>query len=185
MQLNHIGTNSIETVRLLLRRFKVEDAEDMYTNWAGDAEVCKFLSWGPHANVDISRRRILNWSSNYDHNNFYVWAIELKSMRMVIGSISVEFSSDSSRTCEVGYCIGKQYWNRGIMTEALQTVLHYLCYEIGYQKVKAKHDVLNPASGRVMKKAGMKFEKMERQLGLRRDGSVYDCLVYSKLISDD
>jgi [ribosomal protein S5]-alanine N-acetyltransferase len=185
MLLHHKGTNTIETIRLILRRFTEEDAEDMFRNWAGDPEVCKFLSWGPHRDATVSRKRIMNWISNYKHDFTYVWAIELKSKNMVIGSISVELSNENDMSCEVGYCIGKPYWSRGIMTEALQAVMHYLFYEVGYQRIQAKHDVLNIASGKVMQKAGMNFLKMENRVGVRRDGTFYDCAVYSKNITDD
>lgn len=185
MLIHHKGTEPIETLRLILRRFRIEDAEDMYYKWAGDPEVCRYLSWGPHRDVETSRRRIMNWVGNYAYNNTYVWAIELKSIRMAIGSISVELSSDKTMSCEVGYCIGKAYWGRGIMTEALRAVMHYLFYDVSYQRIQAKHDVLNVASGKVMQKAGMQFMKMEYHVGVRRDGTYYDCAVYSKSISDD
>ncbi len=184
MLIHHKGTNSIETVRLLLRRFRLEDAEDMFYNWAGDPEVCKFLMWGPHKNVEASQRRIMNWVNQYEWKRSYAWAIELKSMGMVIGSISMEISNDSGLYCEVGYCLGKAFWNRGIMTEALRAVMHYLFYEVGYQRIYAKFDVLNKASGRVMEKAGMHFFKNEYRVGVRRDGSYYDCAVYEKNIMD-
>lgn len=184
MLIHHLGTQSIETLRLLLRRFRIEDSKDMFLNWANDPEVCKYLLWGPHKNEEASRRRIQQWVEHYELGNAYVWAITLKDSNIAIGSISVEISNDSSLSCEVGYCIGKAYWNRGILTEALRAVLHYLFYDVGYQRVQAKHDVQNIASGKVMQKAGMHFVKYEYHVGLRRDGSYYDCAVYEKHISD-
>ncbi len=180
MQLHHLGTQPIETMRLQLRRFRAEDAEDMFYNWAGDPEVCKYLSWGPHPEVNVSRRRIAYWLSTYERNNSYVWAIESKFKKMVVGTISVEITDDSTSTCEVGYCLCKDYWGRGIMTEALHVVMHFLLNEVGYQRVIAKYDVQNIASGRVMQKAGMHFLKYEYRVGMRRDGSYYDCAVYER-----
>lgn len=181
----HRGTQSIETVRLLLRRFRIEDAEDMFHNWANDPEVCRFLLWGPHMNIEASRRRIKQWIDQYEFGTSYVWAITLKDKDVTIGSISVEISSDIDMSCEVGYCIGKAYWGRGIMTEALRAVLHYLFYEVGYRRIFAKHDTLNVASGKVMQKAGMHFIKYEYHVGLRRDGSFYDCAVFERNITDE
>lgn len=181
----HQGTNTIETLRLRLRRFTMDDAEDMFYNWASDPEVCKYLAWGPHRDIGTTRRRIASWVNNYEQDNCYVWAIELITHRKVIGTISVELSNESTGSCEVGYCIGRAYWGLGIMTEALRTVMHYLFYEIGYQRIQAKHDVLNVASGKVMQKAGMHFERMEYRVGARKDGSYYDLAVYSKHITDE
>lgn len=183
--IQHKGTNSIETMRLILRRFEERDAKDMFHNWASDPEVCKYLSWGPHKDLDFTKRRIASWIKNYDNLNSYVWAIYFKKERKVIGSVSVEIANETQQSCEVGYCLGKDYWNRGIMTEALNAVMHYLFYDIGYQYIRAKHDILNVASGKVMQKAGMKFEKVQYHIGVRRDGTFYDCAVYGKSIHDD
>ncbi len=180
MGIQHKGTVTIETLRLILRRFEEQDAEAMYKNWAGDAEVCKFLSWGPHISSEVSMKRILNWIDGYRRDNSYVWALEEKGNGQAIGSISVEIADDRGESCEVGYCLSKDYWNRGVMTEALQAILHYLFYEVGYRRIQAKHDVLNVASGRVMQKAGMLYEKTENKVGLRKDGTYYDLDVYVK-----
>jgi ribosomal-protein-alanine N-acetyltransferase len=185
MSINHKGTQTIETMRLILRRFQLKDAKDMFDNWASDPLVCRYLSWGPHRELEDSRKRIVNWINNYGNENFYLWAIELKSDHTLIGSISLEISNEIDQSCEVGYCIGKSYWNRGIMTEALRAVMHYLFFEVGYIRIQAKHDVLNTASGKVMQKAGMHFAKTEYHVGTRRDGSRYDCDVYEKNITDE
>ncbi len=185
MNIQHKGTVTIETLRLILRRFEEKDASDMYLNWAGDPEVCKYLSWGPYSNEEVTRKRILAWISNYIRYNSYVWALELKRTGAAIGSISVEIADDKAGKCEVGYCLGKNYWKQGLMTEALVAVQHYLFYEIGYQTIQAKHDVLNIASGRVMQKAGMKYYKTLQQVGVRRDGTYYDCYLYVKHMDEE
>lgn len=183
--IQHKGTNSIETIRLILRRFTVDDTKDMFYNWSSDPEVVKYLPWGPHEHIRITERRMKEWCNNYKYNNYYNWAIYLKSKNEVIGSISVEIKNDAAETCEVGYCIGKDYWSQGIMTEALRAVMHYLFYEIGYQKIMARHDILNIASGKVMQKSGMHFDKMLYHVSERRDGSLCDCALYVKSINDN
>lgn len=182
MSLQHKGSVTIETLRLILRRFDEQDAEDMFHNWAGDAAVCRYLSWGPHTSKEASLKRIQNWCVRYRWNNSYVWALEAKGKGCVIGSISVEIADDVNESCEVGYCLSREYWNRGVMTEALQAVLHFLFYEVGYRRIQAKHDVLNVASGRVMQKAGMQYERTEYKVGIRKDGTYYDLDVYVKYI---
>jgi ribosomal-protein-alanine N-acetyltransferase len=157
----------------------------MYQNWASDMEVCKYLSWGPHPNEAASRARIKYWISRYGEMNFYQWAIVLKDQNMPIGSISVEISNERTASCEIGYCIGRDYWNRGIMTEAVRAIMHYLFYDIEYIMIQAKHDVLNVASGKVMKKVGMMYVKNEVNVGIRRDGTHYDVAVYQKYIDTD
>lgn len=179
----HRGTVSIETIRLILRKFEVTDAKDMYHNWASDPEVCKFLSWGPHGNIEISKQRVKQWAEDTRINN-YNWAIYLKRVDQVIGSITAVNSDERSKSCEIGYCIGKEYWGEGIVTEALRAVMHFLFYEVGYQRIEARHDVENIASGRVMQKAGMHQDKIVRNGNLRRDGIYYDIVVYSKAFDE-
>lgn len=183
--INHKGTNSIETTRLLLRRFEAGDASSMFDNWASDPLVCKFLSWGPHRDISVTRKRINDWLMNYEYDDTYNWAICIKSKNEALGSISVELFDDHEKYCEIGYCISREYWNYGLMTEALRAVMHYLFFDIGYEKIQAKHDVLNIASGRVMQKAGMKFEGILYHVSKRRDGSFCDVAVYSKKITEE
>lgn len=178
--IKHMGTNSIETIRLILRRFQVEDTYDMYRNWASDNEALKYIPWGPHKDIKVTYRRILSWVESYRYSNVYVWAIYLKANKEVIGSISMEIFNDKEESCEIGYCIGKAFWGREIVLEALRAVMHYFFYEVGYRKIIARHDVLNHASGRVMEKAGMEFERIIYKAGYRRDGSEYDVAIYVK-----
>lgn len=174
----HKGTNTIETIRLILRRFILTDVQDMYRNWASDPETLKFLPWGPHEDIGVTERRIKSWVESYNRNNYYNWAICLKPEGKVIGSISVEIQNEREESCEVGYCIGREFWGRELVPEALRAVMHYLFYEVGFFSIVAKHDVLNQASGRVMQKAGMKFDRIINHTSRRRDGSFCDCAMY-------
>ena len=74
----HCGTQSIETERLVLRRFSIDDAEAMYRNWASDPEVTKYLTWPTHTGVEVSRAVLKDWISAYSQNDYYQWAIVLK-----------------------------------------------------------------------------------------------------------
>lgn len=64
--MNKAGTQNIETKRLLLRRFKIEDAEDMYNNWASDPEVTRYLTWPTHSSVDVTRDLLTDWVIRYE-----------------------------------------------------------------------------------------------------------------------
>lgn len=116
--LNHKGTMSLETERLKLRKFNQEDAEDMYNNWASDAEVTKYLTWPTHSSIEVTKRVVGMWIDDYENGEYYQWAIELKETGQVIGSISLMNIDNHIGNCEIGYCIGKEFWNKGIVTEA-------------------------------------------------------------------
>ncbi len=78
----------LETERLILRKFKIDDAEAMFNNWASDKETTKFVSFNPHENVDETRMIISNWINEYENGN-YNWVVEIKDKREIIGNISV------------------------------------------------------------------------------------------------
>ena len=80
-------------------------------------------------------------------------------------------------SCEIGYVLGKNYWGRGLMTEALKAVLDFCFTQAGFQKVKARYASLNLASGRVMEKAGMSYLKTVAN-GVERKGHVADLIYY-------
>lgn len=156
----------------------------MYHNWASDIDTLRYLPWGPHSDVNVTHRRILSWVENYNQPNVYNWAIYLKANRQVIGSISVEMSNDKEKSCEVGYCIGRSFWGRELVPEAFRAIMHYLFFEVGYRMIFAKYDVLNTASGRVMQKVGMYYKGTIKDAGRRRDGSIYDVVIYVKRKND-
>lgn len=182
--MNHKGTINIETERLLLRRFVKEDALPMYKNWANDSDVTTFLTWQPHENVEVSKNILNMWIDEYKSSDNYNWGIVLKDYGKVIGSIAVVNQSADYDRCEVGYCIGKSFWGKGIMTEALKAVIDFLIKEVGFNRVHAYHHVINKGSGKVMVKAGMKYEGLLREYVKNSKGIYTDCDMYSILKSD-
>ena len=182
--LRNKGTRLLETDRLILRRFKPGDAEDMFKNWAADSEVCKFSSWNPHKDVRETEKIVGDWINAYTNDNCYNWAIELKGVGEIIGQISVMNIDERHRSCSIGYNVSRFYWGKGIMTEALKAVITYLFKEIGINRIEGRHNTANPASGMVMQKAGMKLEGVMRQAKIDKNGEFYDLAVYSILKSD-
>ena len=179
--LTHKGTIEFKTPRLLLRKFMMEDAEPMFNNYANDPEVTKFLPWAPHGSVENTKLLLADWIPQYKNPSYYNWAIELKDLHELIGGISIDDTKEEDRRCEIGYCMAKTYWNQGIMSEVVDAVLNHLFTEIGYNRIQAKHDVNNPASGRVMEKVGMKFEGILRSYYYRMNLGYCDFSVYSIL----
>ena len=163
--MNKTGTQRIETHRLILRRFIREDAEDMFSNWASDPEVTRFLTWPAHTSADISRMVLDDWISRYEDGGFFNWAIELKEHGGAIGNIAVVRLDEAVSAADIGYCLGRAFWGRGIMPEALRAVTDYLFDTVGVNRVTACHDANNPKSGRVMAKAGLKWEGVMRGAG--------------------
>ena len=171
--LHHKGTVTIETDRLILRRFAMEDAEAMYRNWASDDEVSKHLTWPTHTSVEISKMVLTDWTSHYPEPDFYNWAIVLKENGPEpIGNISVVGIDNKVDAATMGYCMSRAHWRKGIMAEALTAVIAFLFDEVGFNRVEADHDPNNPASGRVMEKSGMRHEGILRQAGRSNQGII-------------
>lgn len=179
-RMNHIGTKTLETERLILRKFKDEDASDLFNNWANDSNVTKYLTWPTHENLDTSKYVIGLWLNEYSNSDHYNWCIELKEDGQAIGSISVVSIDENVEAVEIGYCIGKEYWDKGIVTEAFSSIIKFLFEEVDVKRIVAKHDTNNPASGAVMKKCGLKFEGVNRKAGKNNTG-ICDMAVYSIL----
>lgn len=177
--LTHKGTQTIYTERLTLRRFTVEDARQMYDNWASDPRVTRFLTWEPHASPELTAQLLNEWTEAYQSLNNYNWVMEYEGQ--CIGNISVVRCSDRSEYAELGYCMGYDYWNKGLMTEAVKAVVAFLFEEVGCHRIVIRHAVKNPASGRVAQKCGLTYEGTERGVFKNRDGEFLDIAGYAIL----
>lgn len=182
--MKNCGTQRIETDRLILRRYKIEDADAMYKNWASDSEVTKFLTWQPHSSVDVSRSIIENWLKEYSDEKYYQWAIVLKDNgNEPIGGIGVVHMNEDISMVHIGYCLGRAWWRRGIMSEALKAVTDFMFDTVEVNRVEARHDPRNPNSGKVMQKCGMKYEGTLRSADRNNQG-ICDACYYALLRSE-
>lgn len=152
---------TLETERLILRPFVVEDAEAMFSNWASDPEVTKYVTWNPHDSVETTRILLSSWVRQYEKPERLNFAIVLKENNELIGGIDIVGYLDGPKgTPVIGYVISKKYWGRGITTEACKRVLEYL-FSLGYQQVRIDAEVENIASNRVIQKCGGEFLRCE------------------------
>ncbi len=175
--MKHLGTRKIETGRLILRRFTLEDAESMYRNWASDPEVTRFLLWQTHENVEQTRSILEEWVSSYEKADKYEWCIAKKENDEPIGSIGAFNYNEKVHSIEIGYCISKKYWHQGITSEALRAVMDYLLDEVGVLRIESRHDPKNPYSGGVMRKCGLKYEGTRVHADWNNSG-ICDCALY-------
>ncbi len=178
--MQHRGTQPIETGRLLLRPLVPGDVPYMFRNWASDPEVTRYLTWQAHQNIGTTEFVVNDWIRNYTDPDFYQWAITLKGSNEPIGTIGGMRPNHKIGKIEVGYCLGKAWWHRGIMSEALSAVIWYFFQVEGFQRVEATHDRNNPNSGAVMRKCGMQYEGTFLRGGYNNQG-VCDLVWYAIL----
>ena len=182
--MRHLGTRQLETERLILRRFEIGDAEAMYKNWASDPDVTKYLTWPTHADMDVSRAVLEDWTASYSKTDYYQWAIVLKEHGSdPIGSIAAVHRNDDIDMIHIGYCLGKAWWHRGIMSEALKAAMDFFFDKVGANRIESRHDPRNPHSGMVMKKCGMKYEGTMRSADRNNQG-LCDASWYALLRSE-
>lgn len=168
----------LETKRLKLRKFEKTDINSVYKNWSSNKKITEFLRWPAHENIKETEELINMWLDLYKEEGFFHWAIVLKQTDEPIGSISVEMIEDNGRTVCIGYLIGQEFWNNGYATESLREIIRYFIDELKVSKVEARFDTRNAAAGKVMKNAGMKYEKTLKNDDINNQGTC-DCHYYS------
>jgi ribosomal-protein-alanine N-acetyltransferase len=152
---------TLETDRLRLRPFRLDDAEAMFSRWASDDEVTKYLTWPTHTDVEQTRALLARWVAEYEQPERLNFAIELKEEGdRLIGGIDVVRYDEG--TPVIGYNLSRAYWGRGIMTEACRRVLDYL-FSQGFEAVKIDAIVENAGSNRVIQKCGGELVKTETE----------------------
>lgn len=159
---------TLDTARLHLRHFTELDASDVF-EYASDELTVKYLTWPAHKTVEESQKIITKLLSNEN-----TYAIVLKESGKVIGCIDLRILSCSDAS--FGYVLNRTYWNRGYMSEALQTALSYMFDTLGMESVTSCHERENPASGAVMLKCGMTWThlaKGETMFGKTTDNDHY------------
>lgn len=180
--MNKLGTKTLETERLILRKFDISDALPMFKNWASNPNVTKYLTWQPYENPDGVREYIEYVIKQYDGTHFD-WMIELKEISEPIGTIGVVSFDEKLNSAQIGYCLSEEYWRKGIMTEAFKRVIKFLFEEVSVNRIESTHDVNNPNSGKVMKKCGLLYEGTHRQAGISNQG-IIDVSYYALLRED-
>ena len=181
--MEHKGTKIIETERLLLRQFNMDDAEAMFRNWESDSKVTEFLRWKTAVDINEVESVLSDWIRGYENLDFYQWAIVLKELGEPIGSISVVGKNEQLDIVHIGYCIGSKWWHRGITSEAFDAIIPFFFEEVGVNRIESQHDPNNPNSGKVMQKCGLKYEGTLRQADWSNKGIVDACM-YSLLKSE-
>lgn len=179
----HKGTKTIETDRLILRKFVEGDATAAFYNWTSDDKVTEFLRWPTHTDIAITESVINDWITESEKDDFYQWAIVLKELNEPIGVIGVVDRNESLNMLHIGYCIGSKWWHHGITSEAFSAIIPYLFEEVGANRIESQHDPCNPHSGNVMKKCGLVYEGTLRQADYSNKGIVDACM-YSILKED-
>ncbi len=187
--MRHQGTAQLSTSRLSLAPLGPADAEEMFQNWAGDPAVARFMRWPAHKNSLETFQLLAGWECLYQNADYYNWGIRRQADGALLGNISVVLGEHqdplewatpgldfSAGIWEPGYCLGRAFWGRGYATEALKAVRDFWFSAVGGAWLGGCHMAENPASGRVMEKAGWHFD--HTAVYHKFDGTPAVCRVY-------
>ncbi len=156
--LTHFGTKTIETERLILRRFRYEDCDSMLKNWAGDEAVQSMYSEPTYTTKEAVNELLDKYIGSYEKEDYYRWAVTLKDSDECIGQIAYFLVDSKNHFAEIEYCIGKKFQCRGYATEATKAVIAYGFDEIKLHKVQICTKTINKPSKRVIEKCGFTYE---------------------------
>lgn len=138
-----------------MRPFNMDDVELAHRNWMSDPDVAHFTTWHPHTDVEHTRSIIASWVAEYPRGSLD-WCIVDRASGMPIGSVTAVRDHPGQGWCEMGYCLSQDFWDAGIMTEALRAVVCFIFDMTDYVWIQARHETENEASGRVLEKCCFK-----------------------------
>jgi [ribosomal protein S5]-alanine N-acetyltransferase len=170
---------TLETPRLLLRKLTIEDAQDIFA-YASDPDVSRYVTWETHRTIEDSIKFIQFAMQRYEKEPIGTWGIVMKETNRLIGTCDYFNWDPKHRRAEIGYVLAKQYWNQGLMTEAIREVIRYGFETMQLNRIEAQCFMENIASERVMQKVGMTFEGILREYAWIKNKFV-DLKVYSLL----
>lgn len=172
---------SFATARLAGRKPRVDDGPAVFAAYASDPEVTRYLAWRPYDRLEplnaFLRECVANWEKGRGH---LPWLLCLKGTDTPIGSIGVTIEGDKAL---FGYALARKFWGHGFAAEALTYLVDWSLAQTGIYRAWAFCDVENPASARVMEKAGMVREGILRRWHVAPNlgPEPRDCVVYARV----
>ena len=167
------GTVELWTENLILRRYRMEDAEELYRRFGTDPEMFQSSGWNPYATPEMAQETVRRFIEGYTDEHAYSWVMDVDDV--IVGTIGAyDYANDQ---IEVGFSVDRGWQGRGFATAALRKVLEYLTENEAIPRVTAWCAAENVGSRKVLEKAGMQLVCTETD-GLTIGGKVYDKLIY-------
>lgn len=156
--LTHTGTVTIETERLILRRFEYSDCGAVFRNWASDENVQKMYSEPTYHTPEEVRGLLDKYISSYEREDCYRWAVIDKQNGECVGQIAYFLVDNKNHFAEIEYCIGADFQCRGYATEATKAVIDFGFRSMNLHKVQICTKTINVPSKKVIEKCGFTYE---------------------------
>jgi len=170
------GIPQLKTERLILRGFKDSDAPEVQ-KLAGSQAIAATTLNIPHPyEAGMAEKWIATHQVEFDQGLSAIFAIILAESNELVGAIGLGITAAYHRA-ELGYWVGKPFWDRGYATEAATELLRYGFLDLSLNRIFANHMTHNPASGAVMRKIGMSPEGVLKQHAFKENEYV-DLAIY-------
>ncbi|HEX3026883.1 MAG TPA: GNAT family N-acetyltransferase [Clostridia bacterium] len=150
-------TPVLKTDRMTLRPLVLSDAEAAFRGWTSDPEVAKYMRWNLHKTVGDTKEWLAAEEENIGSPTYYDWGFVFQETGELIGCGGL-VRHDEHGMFELGYNIMRQYWNRGLATEAAGAITDFARRQLGVRAIVCGHAKENPASGKVMEKVGFIYQ---------------------------
>ncbi len=181
--LTNVGTKTIETERLILRKFKYSDCNSMLKNWIADEKIQSLYSEPVYSTTEEVNELLEKYIASYEREDYYRWAIIEKSTNECIGQIAYFLVDNKNHFAEIEYCIGSAYQCKGFATEATKSVIKFEFEKMNLHKVQICTKTINQPSKRVIEKCGLTYEGTLRDYFFMNDE--YVGRLYFSMLRDE
>lgn len=166
----HVGTKTITTERLILRRFEYSDIDSMLRNWIADEQTQWDYGEPYYPTADAVRKLFdTKYIISYSRNDYYRWAVIEKESGECIGQIAYFTVDSDNQHGEIEYVIGPEFQGRGYATEMTKAVIKFGFEEVNFHRIEIDCRTQNEASRRVIEKCGLTYEGTFRDFFWRKD----------------
>ncbi|QAA33686.1 GNAT family N-acetyltransferase [Clostridium manihotivorum] len=149
-------TPVLETERLGLRPFCIDDAKQVFECWESDKDVAKYMFWESHEDINKTVAWVKTELSKVESNEWYRWAVTLKESGELVGTALIYLEEEYGKF-EIAYNFGKSFWGHGYATETMNKVISFIKEQLDIKEIMGRHAKENPASGKVLEKLGFEY----------------------------
>ncbi len=172
-----------ETKNLLIRKFKMEDVEDVYKNLATEKELADCYGYTMHNSIHETEVMVASLIKEYEMNEL-IWGIEDKENSELIGFINASERSDLNKVCKFKFGIALNKVSSGYMEEALKVIIDYLLNEKDFNVLISEfydgYEKLTQIKSSILENAGMSKEAVlhKRKINIKT-GIAENKIIYS------
>lgn len=145
----------IATDRLLLRPPVEADAGSIFSGYARDPEVSRYMIWSPHESIETTRGFVASCVASWRSQSVFPYVIALAGSDEAIGMLEAR---PAGHRVDIGYVLARPHWGTGLMPEAIRALARIALFDLGFFRVEASCDLENAQSARALEKAGFARE---------------------------